>query len=170
MPFWIFERKRCFSLTANGLGKMRNFSVLLEPVMAAKSEEHSTDCSDDYISISSLFPKFKLTLFHVSFLWRVKINSLNWSVVKLWLFISQLVEYCSANAEAMGSNPVEALKIFFGLKFAFAWIAITPAMITSQFHLYSRNSNQLHFTLHFLFKLSLVTQTSSPFFLTRPII
>ena len=27
------------------------------------------------------------------------------------------VEHCNANAEAMGSNPVEALKIFFGLKF-----------------------------------------------------
>ena len=40
--------------------------------------------------------------------------ALNWSVVKLWLFISQLVEYCSANAEAMGSNPVEALKYFSG--------------------------------------------------------
>ena len=27
---------------------------------------------------------------------------------------------CSANAEAMGSNPVEAQKIFFGVKFAIA--------------------------------------------------
>ena len=29
-------------------------------------------------------------------------------------FIAQLVEHCSANAEAMGSNPVEAPKTFFG--------------------------------------------------------
>ena len=28
---------------------------------------------------------------------------------------SQLVEHCSANAEALGSNPVEAPKTFFGL-------------------------------------------------------
>ena len=34
----------------------------------------------------------------------------------IWVFIAQLEERCSA--EAMGSNPVEALKIFFGLKFA----------------------------------------------------
>ena len=25
----------------------------------------------------------------------------------IWVFIAQLVEHCSANAEAMGSNPVE---------------------------------------------------------------
>ena len=29
--------------------------------------------------------------------------------------MAQLVEHCSANAEAMGSNPVEAPKTFFGL-------------------------------------------------------
>ena len=31
----------------------------------------------------------------------------------IWVFITQLVEHCSANAEAMGSNPVEALIFFF---------------------------------------------------------
>ena len=34
--------------------------------------------------------------------------------------MGQLVEHCNANAEAMGSNPVEALKFFGGLKFAIA--------------------------------------------------
>ena len=29
--------------------------------------------------------------------------------------MAQLVEHCSANAEAMGLNPVEALKTFLGL-------------------------------------------------------
>ena len=44
-------------------------------------------------------------------------NSINWPAPNIWVFIAQLVEHCSANAEAMGSNPVEALKIFFfGLK------------------------------------------------------
>ena len=33
----------------------------------------------------------------------------------LWVFIAQLVEHCSANAEATGSNPVEAPKTFYGL-------------------------------------------------------
>ena len=32
-----------------------------------------------------------------------------------WQLVLQLVEHCSANAEAMGSNPVEALKFFLGL-------------------------------------------------------
>ena len=37
----------------------------------------------------------------------------------LWVFIAQLVEHCRANAEAMGSNPVEAPKTFFGLTLRF---------------------------------------------------
>ena len=46
-------------------------------------------------------------------------NSINWpapNVSNVWVFIAQLVEHCSAKAEAMGSNPVEAPKTFFGLK------------------------------------------------------
>ena len=42
-------------------------------------------------------------------------NSTNWPTTNVWVFIAQLVEHCSANAEAMGSNPVEAPKTFFGL-------------------------------------------------------
>ena len=42
-------------------------------------------------------------------------NSVNWPAPNVWVFIAQLVEHHSANAEAMGSNPVEALKTFFGL-------------------------------------------------------
>ena len=52
----------------------------------------------------------------------------------IWVFIAQLVEHCSANAEAMGSNPVEAQKLFWGqLNLQLLKIAITIAMITSQF-------------------------------------
>ena len=48
-------------------------------------------------------------------------NSINWPAPNIWVFIAQLVEHCSANAEAMGSNPVEAQNFFFfGLKFAIA--------------------------------------------------
>lgn len=52
---------------------------------------------------------------------RVEMNSINWSAPNIWVFIAHLVEHCSANAEATGSNPVEALKIFLGLKFAIAF-------------------------------------------------
>ena len=40
--------------------------------------------------------------------------------IEFILSSTQLVEHCSANAEAMGSNPVKALKFFSGLKFAIA--------------------------------------------------
>ena len=40
-------------------------------------------------------------------------NSINWPVSRVWVFIAQLGEHCSANAEATGSNPVEAPKKFF---------------------------------------------------------
>ena len=42
-------------------------------------------------------------------------NSTNWPAPNVWVFVAQLVEHCSANAEGMGLNPVEALKTFFGL-------------------------------------------------------
>ena len=40
-------------------------------------------------------------------------NCINGCAPNIWVFIAQLVEHCGANAEAMGSNPVEALKTFF---------------------------------------------------------
>ena len=43
------------------------------------------------------------------------INSINWSAPDVWVFMAQLVEPCSANAEATGSNPVKAPKTFFCL-------------------------------------------------------
>ena len=42
-------------------------------------------------------------------------NSTNWPAPNVWVFIAQLVEHYSANAEAMGSNLVEAPKKFFRL-------------------------------------------------------
>ena len=45
-------------------------------------------------------------------------KSENWPASNVWVFTAQLVEHCSANAEAKGSNPVEVPKFFisfFGL-------------------------------------------------------
>ena len=50
----------------------------------------------------------------------LNMNSINWSATNIWVFIAQLIEYCSVNADAIGSNSVEALKKIFGLKFAVA--------------------------------------------------
>ena len=67
--------------------------------------------------VKSLFQLYFRSSHHLYFIFlsRVKINSINWPAPNIWVFIAQLVEHCSANAEAMGSNPVEALKFFSGL-------------------------------------------------------
>ena len=39
-------------------------------------------------------------------------NSTNWPAPNVWVFIAQLVKHCSANAEAMGSNPLKVPKFF----------------------------------------------------------
>ena len=41
-------------------------------------------------------------------------NSINWPAPTVWVSIAQLGGQCSTNAEAMGSNTTEALKICFG--------------------------------------------------------
>ena len=59
-----------------------------------------------------VFPQF--TPFHSVFhSFHGLMNSINWPASSVWVFIAQLGEHCSANAEATGSNPIEAPKIFF---------------------------------------------------------
>ena len=41
-------------------------------------------------------------------------NTTNRPVSNVWVLVAQFVEHSSASAEAMGSNPVEALKVFDG--------------------------------------------------------
>ena len=59
------------------------------------------------------FPQFTLSLFHVSFLSYVKINSTNWPAPNVWVFVAQLVEHSSANAKANGSDTTQLLSFFF---------------------------------------------------------
>ena len=42
-------------------------------------------------------------------------NSTNWPAPDVWVFTAQMVEHCSANAEAMGSNPIEVPKFWGGV-------------------------------------------------------
>ena len=67
------------------------------------------------ISIQYVFLQFKSTLFHVFFLSRVTMNSINWSSPNIWVSIARLtlVEHCRASAESMSSNPVEDPINFF---------------------------------------------------------
>ena len=64
-------------------------------------------------------------------------NPINWPAPSVLVFIAQLVEYYSANAETTGSNLNEAQKISFSGYFAIAFnlkIAITTAINTSSFN------------------------------------
>ena len=67
---------------------------------------------DGHILISFVLPQFTSfhSVFHSFHGW---MNSINWPASSIWVFIAQLGEHCSANAEATGSNPVEASKNFF---------------------------------------------------------
>ena len=68
------------------------------------------DC-DGHIFISFVFSQ--LTSFHSVFhFFRGFMTSINWPASTVWVFIARLVEHCSANAEATGSNLVEAPKTF----------------------------------------------------------
>ena len=87
-------------------------------------------------SLSHLCSRSSHHLYFI-FLSRVKMNSIKWPAPNIWVFIAQLVEHCSANAEAMGSNPVEALKFFSGLNLQLLKIAIITAMVKSLFQLYN---------------------------------
>ena len=66
-------------------------------------------------SYKFVFPQFTSS-FYVSFLSRVYnlINFTNWPASNVWIFIAHWLEYCGANAEAMGSNPVEAPVLSWG--------------------------------------------------------
>ena len=61
-------------------------------------------------SFEIVVPPFTSSSFYVSFLPRV--NSTNWPAHNIWVFIAQLVQHCSVNAEAIGLNPVKVQKFF----------------------------------------------------------
>ena len=104
--------------------------------------------NDGHILISFVFPQF--TSFHSVFhSFHGLMNSINCPASSIWV-IAQLGEHCSANAEATGSNPVEAPKnffFFFGLFSQLLKLQFT-AMVTYSFHLYSRSSH--HFIQCFI--------------------
>ena len=64
-------------------------------------------------SFKFVFSQFTSSSFYVSFLSWVKINSTNLPAPNVWVFITQLVEHCSPNAEARGLNPVEVPNYYF---------------------------------------------------------
>ena len=58
-----------------------------------------------------IFPQFTLSLFHVSFISWVKMNSTNSPALNISVFAAQLVGDCSANAKANGSDTTQMLSV-----------------------------------------------------------
>ena len=75
---------------------------LQAPLVARNEERWSRSYLHLKFYISAADIIFKCHSFHG----RVKINSTNWPAPNVWVFIAQMVEHCSANVAAMGSNPV----------------------------------------------------------------
>ena len=85
-------------------------------------------------------------------------NSINWPAPSVWVFIAQLVDHCSVNAEAKGLNPIEAPKsFFFSDKFCNCSNWDTTVIITSSFHLYFCSSR---FTIVYASFLSWVDEVN----------
>ena len=86
-------------------------------------------------------------------------NSINWPAPNIWVFIAQLVEHCSANAKAMGSNPVEALKFFSGLNLQLPKLRLQLRWSNLYFKLsravkFKSFIQKIWFLLFYLFKLA----------------
>ena len=78
-------------------------------------------------------------------------NSINWPISSVWVFIAQLVEHCSANAEATGSNPVEAAKTFFVFRAISLLLKLRfTVMVTYSFDLYNPAVHIISFCVSFL--------------------
>ena len=98
--------------------KLSCLSKFFKKFMSPHYQALAIHC-DGHILISFVFPQFTSShsVFHSFHGW---MNSINWPASSVWVFIAQLGEHCSANAEATGSNPVEAPKTFFPGYFAIA--------------------------------------------------
>ena len=125
-----------------GKGKVCSACEPSGPFLRATSQlpKSPFNC-DGHIFISFVFPQF--TSFHSVFhSFHGLMNSINWPASRVWVFIAQMVEQCSANAEATGSNPVEAAKkkTFFGL-LRNCLTCDSTAMVTYSFQQYLLDRN-----------------------------
>ena len=99
---------------------------------------------------------------------RLKMNSTNWPAPNLWVFLAQLVEQCSANAEAMCSRPVQVatffqvnlqlLKLQLPLR---RWYLHLNLHFRSSHHLYS--SKRINEQDKFLSLFEVIIKTWSPY-------
>ena len=83
-----------------------------EIVNYGNTNEMNTVC-DHHNGLFHLYSRSSLHNFILFHSCHGLMNSINWPARSLWVFIAQLVELCSSNAEATGSNTVEAPKNLF---------------------------------------------------------
>ena len=87
-------------------------------------------------------------------------NSINWPTPHLWVFIAQMVEHCSTNTEATGSNAVEVPNpppnplppppLLFRASLQLLKNATQLRRSHLHFHLYSRSSHFISLRVSFL--------------------
>ena len=77
-------------------------------------------------------------------------NSINWPALHVWVLIAQLVEHCSANAKATGSNPFDyPRKLFFRLIRIFSTLSLS---MFNLFQLEPYGKNQTSHLIHIYFQ------------------
>ena len=96
------------------------FQTCTDSILTLFEQLHAGERNWKPFFTATILPSFEIVVsqftsssFYVSFLSRV--NSINWPAPNIWVFIAQLVEHCSVNAEATGLNPVKVQKFFFVL-------------------------------------------------------
>ena len=98
-----------------------------------KNNSKGENASSDSTFIITCIPAVHIISFNVSFLSRVDELYVNWPAFSVWAFRAQLIEPCSANAEATGSNPSKTRKTFFRATSQLLKFRCT-AMVTYSFH------------------------------------
>ena len=87
----------------------------------------------------------------------------------VWVFIAQLVEHCSANAEAMSSHPVKAPRTFFGLTLRLLKVHLTSKFFRSQInkHVFWKNSSKKKFGFGWILDFLWIFEVVQIFFQVR---
>ena len=85
-----------------------------------------------FICISTVHNSFHSVLYSFPGL----MNSISWPVSSVWVFTAQLVEHCSANAQARVRIPLKPRNVFFSATSQLLYYNNNCVMITSSFYLY----------------------------------
>ena len=97
---------------------------------------------DDHISISSVFPQFKLASFHVSFVSRVEMNSINWSAPNTCMGLHSSVSRAALTQRPWVRIPLKPWKCFLQL------LKRLQLLWSSHFHFICIAASSFHISLN----------------------